>query len=420
MKKLAKRHITAVLGWQVRRLQKKKNFKVVAVAGSVGKTSTKLAIARTLSALYKVQYQDGNYNDPVSVPLVFFGRKMPSIYNVFAWKLIFLKNELQLRKKYPYDVVVVELGTDYPGTIGQFKEYLRADIGIVTAIAPEHMEYFKDLQAVAEEELSIAEYSDLLLVNTDMTDNKFLEDIRNRYVSYGKNGNYEISKLSFDTNGTNFQVVNVGKSGIKVNCEAFSGPQIHSLLAAISVANIMGLSEWEIGQGLKKIKPVAGRMQLLKGHNGSTIIDDTYNASPEAVLAALETLYRLPAKQKIAVLGNMNELGKYSAEEHTKIGKHCDPRKLDLVITIGPDANKYLAAAAKKRGCKVELFNNPYDAGNFIKDRIEKDSLILVKGSQNKVFAEEVVKVLLADQQDAAKLVRQSSKWMAVKKKNFA
>ncbi len=420
MKKLGKQTITAVLGWQTRRLYKNRNFKVVAVAGSVGKTSTKLAIASTLSAKYKVQYQTGNYNDPISVPLIFFGHKMPHIFNLIAWFGIFIKNEKMLRSEYPFDVVVVELGTDIPGTMIQFKKSLKVDIGVLSAIAPEHMENFTDLYSVAEEEFTIKEYSSLLLVNSDMCDKKYLTTLGDKFISYGRSGDYKISDINFDSAGANFIVSKDSRRIIKASHESFAEPQLHSLLAAVAVSDMMGLSNKDIELGLKKIRPVAGRMQRLNGVKNSTIIDDSYNASPQAVLAALDTLYRLPAKHKIAVLGNMNELGKYSVEEHTKIGKYCDPRKLDLVVTIGPDANKYIASAAKKNGCKVESFDNPYAVGEYVKSRLENDTLVLVKGSQNKVYAEEAVKILLANPSDTDKLVRQSKNWMRVKAKNFS
>src|SRR6185312_10227612 len=112
MKKLAKLIVATILGWQVRRLRKKNNFTVVAVTGSIGKTTTKMAIAQVLSQSFKVQYQEGNYNDLVSVPLVFFGKDMPNLYNPWAWLTIFWQTFLAAYKPYSYDVVVVELGTD--------------------------------------------------------------------------------------------------------------------------------------------------------------------------------------------------------------------------------------------------------------------------------------------------------------------
>jgi len=160
-------------------------------------------------------------------------------------------------------------------------------------------------------------------------------------------------------------------------------------------------------------------MQRLPGVGGSLIIDDTYNASPQAMKAALDTLYRLKASYKIAILGNMNELGKYSKKAHQEIGRYCDPKKIDLVITIGPDANQYLAEAAKDKGCQVKTFNNPYSAGKFAKSQIKENTAILVKGSQNGVFAEEAVKLLLANSADSNKLVRQSPEWLRKKRQAF-
>jgi hypothetical protein len=125
LKSFGKDIVLIVLSWQVKRLQRRNDIKTVGVVGSYGKTSTKLAIARVLQKHFRVQYQEGNYNDIVSVPLVFFGEAMPSILNPIAWLLIFIRNELQLLKPYPYDIVVLELGTDGPGQIAAFKRYLR-------------------------------------------------------------------------------------------------------------------------------------------------------------------------------------------------------------------------------------------------------------------------------------------------------
>jgi UDP-N-acetylmuramoyl-tripeptide--D-alanyl-D-alanine ligase len=133
----------------------------------------------------------------------------------------------------------------------------------------------------------------------------------------------------------------------------------------------------------------------------------------------LKTLYRIKGPQKIAILGNMNELGSYSQTAHQEIGQSCDPSRLDLVVTIGPDANKYLAPAAKAKGCTIASFDNPYDAGKFVKEKLIPKGIVLAKGSQNGVFAEEAVKQLLADQSDTAKLVRQTAGWLKLKQKAF-
>ncbi len=142
MKKIAKRIIGAILGWQIRRLRRKHRFLLIGVAGSIGKTSTKFAIGTVLRHVMRVRFQEGNYNHIVSVPLAFFGQNMPSLMNPLAWLVVILKNEVHLRKKYPYDVVIVELGTDGPGQIAEYSRYLMIDIAVITAVVPEHMESF--------------------------------------------------------------------------------------------------------------------------------------------------------------------------------------------------------------------------------------------------------------------------------------
>lgn len=417
MKKVAKQLITAVLGWQVRRMRKKNDLRVVAVAGSVGKTSTKFAIARVLGQRFKVRFQQGNYNDITSVPLIFFGLPLPVLLNPFGWLKIFLLIEKQLRQPYPYEIVVIELGTDGPGQLEKFRKYLQADIGVLTAIAPEHMEFFKNLDAVAQEELQISQLSNSLFVNKDLCAGAYLEQIGKPYISYGikKGADYRAEKLKFGGDGYDFNITRYGEPFMKLKHGAISETQLYSVTAAVAVASELGMEPAAITRGINTIKPVGGRMQRLRGIRESTIIDDTYNASPIATKAALDTLYRLKAPQKIAILGNMNELGSYSEAAHREIGEYCDPRRLDLVVTIGPDANRFLGPAAQAKGCQVRSFDNSVEAGKYLKNILQEKALILAKGSQNGVFAEEAVKQLLADRRDQKKLVRQSKQWLKIK-----
>lgn len=420
MKAFAKSIIVMILSRQVRRLYKKTpELKVVAVTGSVGKTSTKLAISKILGQGYKIQYQDGNYNDIVTIPLIFFGQKTPSLFNPAAWLKLIISNELKLQKKYPFDIVVVELGTDGPEQLKKLNKFLQVEIGVLTAITPEHMEYFKTLDAVAKEELEIFSFSKLVIANTDMIEARYLKGLN--YLSYAleQDADYQLKNLSFDDEGSSFDIFAGDEKIFSGNHEAIAEPLLYAILAAIAVAKKIGLNKDQIDKGIKSIKSASGRMQILKGINNSTIIDDTYNASPEAVRAALKTLYRIKAPQKIALLGNMNELGDFSESAHTEIGKFCDPAKLALVVTIGPDANNYLASAAKSNGCQVVEFDDPKKIAEYLRDKIQPGALILAKGSQNKVYAEEAVKALLANPDDAKNLVRQSEYWLKRKEKAF-
>jgi UDP-N-acetylmuramoyl-tripeptide--D-alanyl-D-alanine ligase len=417
-KKLGKAILCRQLERQVRELRRKNDFQVIAVAGSVGKTSTKLAIAKTLAANKKVMYQDGNYNDRLTVPLIFFGQGQPGMYNLFAWRKILRQNKQQLEKNYPYDIVVVELGTDGPGQLEKFA-YLRPDLTVITAIADEHMEQFKTLDAVAKEELKPIVYSEQILLNVDDIPGEYLP--QTSHQAYGlQAGDYTIAerksvalqgqKLTFRLDGgkeITSEVAVLGDQGAKI------------ALAAVAVQDMLGLSVTQIKKSLSAITHVAGRMQILAGKRGSIIIDDTYNASPVAVEAALDVLYSTEAPQRVAILGSMNELGADSPTLHSEIGGYCNPKKLDLVVTIGREAAKYLAPVAENQGCAVKTFMNPYEAGEYVAGQVKTGAVILAKGSQNGVFAEEAVKVLLANQSQARKLVRQSDYWLKVKKQQF-
>jgi len=421
MNKTIKLFFTKVLEWQVRRLRTRHTFKTIGVVGSVGKTSTKIAIAKLLSNKFSVRFQDGNYNEPLSVPLVFFGHTIPSKKELFKWLTIFISNEKQIFSSYRYDIVVVELGTDGPGQIAAFGSYIKLDLAVITAISPEHMEYFKTIEAVAAEELSVSAFSKHLLVNKDLCPEKYLHSVfvPVSYYAQSQTATFEITKVKQEGDFFEFELFKNGVFLLRSRFEAISIIQLYSACAAAAVGNTLGMSSKDLDSHLRTIAPVHGRMQKLKGVNNSIIIDDTYNASPDAVIAALQTLHMTPAPYKIAILGMMNELGVTSAAQHKKIGQYCDPKKINLVVTIGTDANMYTAEEAIKKGCVVYRAKHARDAGQYIINKIVVGTLILAKGSQNNVFAEEAIKYLLADSKDQSKLVRQNREWLEKKQALF-
>jgi UDP-N-acetylmuramoyl-tripeptide--D-alanyl-D-alanine ligase len=161
-------------------------------------------------------------------------------------------------------------------------------------------------------------------------------------------------------------------------------------------------------------------MNLLRGIGDTTIIDDTYNSSPAAAVAALRTLYDLfgQAPQRIAILGDMRELGETSKAEHEALALACDPGKLEWVVTVGPEMATYLTPVAKQRGCQVKNFMNPVEAAEFVRSVTREGAAILAKGSQNTIFLEEAVKNLCMMSEDV-QLVRQSPEWMEKKQRYF-
>jgi UDP-N-acetylmuramoyl-tripeptide--D-alanyl-D-alanine ligase len=419
MKSLFKKIIISILWGQVVRLNKKNNFKIIAVVGSIGKTSTKIAIAKALSSSFRVRFQEGNYNDIISIPLVFFGKKMPNLLNIFEWISIIIKNELQIINKFEYDFVVLEIGTDAPGQIDIFRKYLNVDVAVVTAITEEHMEFFEDLNDVALEEWSISYFSKIIYANKDLCKIIPPNIDRKKIIYYGKDYGSEYKIQNIFRNGVifDFEINHNGKIIANLKHEALSEVELYSITLAYIISKKFNISDDLIKKTFSKLKAFKGRMQKLHGIKDSIIIDDSYNSSPDSTRIALDALYAFPQKQKIAVLGMMNELGNKSNKYHEDIGSYCKPGLLDMVITIGEDANKYLAPSAKSKGCRVYEAKNSHDAGLYLKDIIKEDCAVLVKGSQNGVFAEEAIKPILKNKLDVDKLVRQEEAWIIKKQK---
>ncbi len=397
MKKL----IVWLLTAQARRFIRKNNPKIVGVAGSIGKTSTTQAIATVLSQSFRVRSTIKSYNTDIGVPCTIFQKPLPErLGNPIEWVKIFISNEIQLLKKQEVDVLVLELGTDRPGDLSIFK-WMPVDVCVVTSIAEEHMEYFGTLDVVAKEEMSVAAYSKMLVINKRMVDEQYLPLIGNKeYAFYDRD---DLSALGLHLD--NLQVI------APHSCDAVA--------AAVKVGSLLGMEPQQLKTGAKAITSQPGRMSKLAGIKDSVLIDDTYNSSPKAVLAALDYMYSTAAPQKIVLLGNMNELGTTSAESHKAIGEYCEPGQLSLVVTLGPDANAYTAPAAKAKGCTVQTAETPYEAARIIETAMQPGALVLLKGSQNRVFAEEAVKRLLANVEDTSKIVRQSPFWKAKKKECF-
>lgn len=401
--------------------------KLVVVVGSVGKTSTKRALGDLLVKRYRVRMHDGNYNSELSVPLAVLGIDMPTnLKSPWQWLRVFRAASARVRQATDCDVVVAELGTDHPGDIAAFGKYLAPDVALVTAVTPEHMEFFGTIEAVAQEEMSVSDYSKFVLINRDDVDSRFAEYETNpNFSTYGTTGaaEYRFEQQDFTV-----------ESGFRGTIIAPDYPETfpatikvvgeHSLrpvVGAIAAAAKLGLTPAEIVAGLALIRPVPGRMNLLRGIGGTTVIDDSYNSSPAAVAAALQTLYSFDSDsvpQRIAVLGDMRELGTTSQAEHEKVGKLCDPGLLSWVVLLGPDMEQHAASLARQRGCQVRIVKNAIEAGEFVRSVTEPGAVILVKGSQNTIYLEECVKILVGEDQHH-QLVRQSAEWLSTKNAYF-
>ena len=416
--------VQKILEHYVRRYLNKHKVTLVVVVGSVGKTSTKMAIATVLGEKLRVRTHEGNHNTLISAPLAILGIEFPdNVRSLSQWLAIFSAARMRIRRDKDVDVIVQELATDRPGEIPAFCKYLKPDIAVITAVGLEHMEFFKRLDAVAKEELSIAKVAKLSIVNRDDVDQRYAKYADTHTITtYGtsESAEYRI-KIDFgiQIEGIMGTFISPDWEPMSVNLQLVGEHNVKAVAAAGAVGAKLGLSAEQIATGMAKIRPVKGRMNRLRGVNGSILIDDTYNSSPMAVAAALKALYSIDAPQRIAILGSMNEFGELSPRAHEAVGALCDPGKLEWLVTVGHDAANYLAPAAQKKGCQVRTFSNPYDACGFVHSLVNKGSVVLVKGSQNGVFTEEATKTLLHDSSDEDQLVRQDPAWMTIKEQAF-
>jgi UDP-N-acetylmuramoyl-tripeptide--D-alanyl-D-alanine ligase len=402
------------------------DVKLIAVTGSVGKTSTKVAIATVLSEHFRVRLHKDNHNTNMSAPLAILGIEYPkSIRNVGHWLAIFKAARQRISDPTDVDVIIQELGTDRIGQVPHFGTYLQPDISVITAVSAEHMEYFHSIDNVAAEELSAANFSKMALINKDDIDGAYAKYITNPNITtYGTSNSAEYHFISME------YTVADGHVGLyyapeladpmTVTIQSLGEYTLRPVIAAVAVAIKLGMDTPQIIEGLNRVYSLPGRMNKLRGIKGSMIIDDTYNSSPLAAESSLRVLYQLLAPQRIVVFGDMNELGKTSAAEHEALGKLCDSNQLAWVVTVGDQSETYLAPAAKKRGCQVRSFKNALLAGAFVRSVLEENAVVLFKGSQGGIYLEEAIKVVLHSTDDESQLVRQSPDWMVRKNKFFS
>ena len=421
------------LAFLSKRLIKKYQPLVVGITGSVGKSSTKQAIALVLKSQLNVRQSKGNYNNEIGVPLTILGVKSPR-RNIFGWLIVFCSGFLKIvfkQKSYP-KVLVLEMAADRPGDIEYLIKIVPCQIGVLTAIGPAHTEFFKSIENVVKEKKAIITHlkpKGKAILNAD--DEK-VWSLKNKtaakVLTYGLSDkadvqalevkvDQELKETGLEIKGLSFKVSYQGNIVPVFLPEIVSLSHVYSVLAAIAVGLVLDLNLIDIAQALKKYQPLPGRMVLLRGINESLIIDDTYNSSPKAVETALQALEQIktPSK-KWVVLGDMLELGDLSQKAHAQIGKEISQTDFDYLITVGKEA-RAIAQGARQHGFQQERifsFDNSLGVAKFLKPRIKRSDLILVKGSQA-IRMERIVKEIMLRPYLAKKyLVRQSRDWLKI------
>ncbi|MEK9154747.1 MAG: UDP-N-acetylmuramoyl-tripeptide--D-alanyl-D-alanine ligase [Patescibacteria group bacterium] len=381
---------------------------IIAITGSVGKTSAKEAIFAVLSGYSNangkknVRKASENFNNELGVPLTILGSwqkvERPLI---FFWLKIIVISALKLlfsfisRFNYP-DILILEYGASKPGDIKYLLEIAQPKIAVVTAVGevPVHIEFYSDVEAIAREKAKlIDDLSSLNWAVLNNDDNLVLamkEKTRAQILTFGFSSDSNLKITSFENRSENNKPIGISfkfekeSSFVPVNLRGVFG-KAHAYAAAIGalVGVIYGINLVEAAEALSaNYKPAKARMNLIYGIKNSYIIDDSYNASPLSMESALETLKELEGERKIAILGDMLELGKYSIEAHESIGKLA-AQSADILITVGP-RGKFMADSAIISGLeknKVLFFDTAEEALNSIKKLLKKDDIILIKAS---------------------------------------
>lgn len=371
---------------------------VIAVAGSIGKTATKEAVAASLEPSRRVRKTVGSFNAEIGVPVTIIAggaaRK-----TIFGWLAVFVRGVwLCLRRSPDYpELLVLELGTDRPGDLAPLLRLAKPNISILTAIAPEHLEFFGDLDAVAQEEWQViqaltAEATAIVNIDDEQIRTR-LDGLAPRVIRFGQSAAADVrlvhQEITLDGLGRpTGQVIKTEVSGsvIPIGLTGVIGAhQANPILAALAVHQALGLPLSAAVEGVKRYHAPPGRMRVYPGVGECGVIDDSYNASPAAMAAALRTLRDLPIRgRRVAILGQMSELGASATYWHDLIGEHAAAAKLDQLVTIGDLADR-IGAAAIARGLPADRVKNvktPAAAAALLATDIRSGDIILVKGSR--------------------------------------
>lgn len=427
---LIKRFVAAVLTMEARAVLRRYKPKVVAVTGNVGKTSTRDAIFAVMAKRFHVRKSEKNFNNEFGIPLTILGRPS-ALSNPFGWlmNIVYGAKLALVGSRYP-EWLVLEVGADHPGDIRKVTEWLKPDISVITKIpdVPVHVEHFESPAQVAEEKSYLVralKRDGTLVLNADdgnaMSFREFAPD--NALVSYGfepatvRASGYEISydreEGKVSPRGIKFAVSADGADAPVYIYGSLGRTHVYPALAAIAVGKSLGLGLLEMAEALGKHRGPLARMRILEGERGTTLIDDTYNSSPAASEQALSALKSLEcAGRKIAVMGDMLELGRFSIDAHKKVGELA-AGSCDIFVAVGI-RSRYAAEAALNAGMdesKVLQFDESKEAGEYVEQLLSPGDIVLIKGSQGMRMERAVLEMMADPGQAENLLARQGREW---------
>lgn len=413
-----------ILRFMTKAVLRKYHPLIVGITGSVGKSSTKEAVALVLGVTYNVRKTEGSYNDEIGLPLTVIGTTGGGS-SIFGWIRVFCKwlFIMLFPIKYP-EVLVLEMGIDRPGDMAAFLQFVPVNIGIVTQISSSHMAYFGTLQNIAREKgrliAALPDDGIAILNADDKRTLKMREKTSAKVVTYGFGDGADVHADNFvfhrearRAEGLSFKVNFDGKTVPLRLPKIVAKHHIPAALAALSLGVALKMNPFEIVEVLEKFEPLPGRLRLLPGRDNTYLLDDTYNASPASTRAALEVMGELIAPRKMVILGDMLELGPESDREHALLAEAVKSSGVDIVVTVGKHMRalheQLLSDGFSRR--QVLWLPDPMSAVDAVMNIIRSEDLILIKGSQG-LRMEKVTEQLLVDPRTSGSyLCRQSDEW---------
>lgn len=399
MKNDIKKYLLDILRWMLKKLSQLTIWRyrpgIIGVTGSVGKTSAKLAIAAVLSGERSIRFTRANFNNEIGLPLTILGGG-EKIEGKLFWPKLILKSiwHLIVKTDYP-EILILEYGVDHPGDMRYLLSIAKPNVSVITTVGdvPAHVEFYSGPEEVAREKAKLIESLPAAGFAVLNYDDETVMDVKERtrahVVTFGFEKGAGVRVTGFEQKAEGERPIGIsfkleyGGSFVPVRLDsAYGRTQGYAAAAAACVGLIFGLNLVKISEGLSKYEPAPHRMNIIPGVKYSYILDDCYNASPQSVYAALDSLRAIPAKRRIAVLGDMLEIGKYTMQAHDKVGAIAS-KVVDILFAVGPRA-KFIAEGARTAGMpkrNVFEFDTADDAKGAIQEEIRKGDLILIKGS---------------------------------------
>jgi UDP-N-acetylmuramoyl-tripeptide--D-alanyl-D-alanine ligase len=355
---------TRALGELGAAVRRESGMRVVAITGSMGKTTTKETTAAALSARFRVLKSEKNLNNQYGVPL----------------SVLKHRNE---------DVAVLELGMSAPGELARLTEIAQPDVGVLTNVSDVHREFFPSLEAIARAKGELLEGlsdSSVAVVNGD--DPLVVEQARRfegRQIRYGLSESEDVFADDVARTGEGLRfVAHYGGERVEVRAPLFGRHNVYNLLAALAVAAVFELPWEDVVEKLAGLRPAPHRGERLHFREGFLVIDETYNSNPAALASVLDSFSEEAAPRRIAVLGDMLELGERAESAHLESGTKAAEGELAFLLGVGP-LGGLIVEGARRAGMKesrLAAVERAEDAGRWIADYVRPGDAVLLKASR--------------------------------------